>query len=468
MPVQPTANVNDRVQSRDPDLSLGRRRLDAQSRMQFHLGTPLILLAAVSVVLLASGRSHAQWPQWGGPNRDFTVETSGLGDKWPDDGPPRLWHRTLGDGYSAIVYDEGVLYTMYRKGAVPFEYTIALDSKNGKKVWESKHRSPIPESGKNHPGPHSTPLVSGDRLFAVGRNAVLRCYDKKDGTVLWEHDLAEEYGAVFSDWGYSPSPIACEGMVVVPVGRRRPNFQHQPPSQSNPDKDDMDANAAGRTLMAFDEADGRLVWKSQDFGIDHSSPILAYVEGKRQLVFVTPAAAFAVDPPTGELLWLNVFDQVYGYMVTPLWTTSNLLFLSSPGGGSHTYRIVERGGESVVEQAWHSNNLRMAFTNPVQAGEYLIGISGTNPGMLTCVNMETGQRAWVDRTFGVATLLYADRKLIILDQDGNLALATVTAEGLTVHSQCKVTERESFTVPTLVGTTLYVRDRKNIMALDLG
>ena len=61
-----------------------------------------------------------------------------------------------------------------------------------------------------------------------------------------------------------------------------------------------------------------------------------------------------------------------------------------------------------------------------------------------------------------------DGKMIILDEDGNLALATVTPQGMTVHSKCKVAQRYAWATPTLVGTTLYVRDRKHILALDLG
>jgi hypothetical protein len=82
--------------------------------------------------------------------------------------------------------------------------------------------------------------------------------------------------------------------------------------------------------------------------------------------------------------------------------------------------------------------------------------------------MTTGKRTWVERGFSDAAILHADGKLIILDVNGRLTLATPTGEGLTIHSQCQITERYSYTVPTLVGKTLYVRDRNHIMALDLG
>ena len=56
---------------------------------------------------------------------------------------------------------------------------------------------------------------------------------------------------------------------------------------------------------------------------------------------------------------------------------------------------------------------------------------------------------------------------VALDEDGNLALASPTAESLTVHSRVELLKGNAWTVPTLAGTKLYVRDRKNIMALEL-
>jgi len=60
------------------------------------------------------------------------------------------------------------------------------------------------------------------------------------------------------------------------------------------------------------------------------------------------------------------------------------------------------------------------------------------------------------------------RGLLILDHDGHLGLATATRDRLKVHSRHRITETESLTSPTLVGTTLFVRDEKQIMAFDLG
>ena len=93
---------------------------------------------------------------------------------------------------------------------------------------------------------------------------------------------------------------------------------------------------------------------------------------------------------------------------------------------------------------------------------------GSNDKILAGVDVKTGRRSWVQRGFSKALCVHGDGRLITLDSNGRLSLVTATPEGVTVHSQCEITERPSYTVPTLVGTTLYVRDRKHIMGLDIG
>ncbi len=433
-----------------------------------HAHRSFLSLSVVLLVVLVGDRpADAQWPQWGGPDRNFRIESTRLADSWPEGGPRVIWKKRLGEGFSSIVYDEGVIYTMYRKRTAPLEYTIALDAKTGEKLWEREHVSPVPESGRRFPGPHSTPLVKGDRLFSVGRNAVLRCLDKADGRVVWAQDLVKEFGVpLFSEWGYAPSPLAYHDLIIVAAGRRRPDVnrgQHRPDAprgQANP-------TAQGRTLMAFKADEGQLAWKTQDFGIDHSSPILINVDNREQVVLVSPEAVFSVNPADGELLWSTSLPQQDGYMVTPMWMAGQHLFFSTPNSGSRTLSLFWRNGNVVSEELWQTRKLRMTFTNPVQVGNYIMGSGGQAPNLVVCLDGQTGERVWADRGFGLASFVSAGDKVIILEESGRLSLATVSSNGLQIHSQNKIAEPECYTTPTLVDTTLYVRNRQEIMALDL-
>ena len=417
------------------------------------------MLAAIAWLTLASSLpAWGQWPQWGGPNRDFTVETSGLADSWPEGGPKKLWQRVLGTGYSSIVVDDGALYTMYRQSKTNnYEYTIALDAASGETIWRKRNLATIPRStadhGKEFTGPNATPLIVADRLYTLGRNAMLHCYQKTDGAILWKHRLRKDFGAQIETCGYSCSPIPYGNTIIVPVGRT------------------ADDKSEGNSLVAFDQSTGDVVWRSQTFRINHSSPILINFEGEDQYVLCTKEALIGVNPANGELLWKHAYssEQFAGIFATPLWNGKDTLFFSSREIGC-AVRLLKGDSGTTVQQVWSDNKVPMGMGTPVLMGNMLLG-SKRGGGVETpflAVDAKTGSRLWLKRIFPTAVAIGGDGKLIILDHTGKLGLATVTTEGVTVHSQCQITERWSFTAPTLVGTTLYLRDEKHIMALDLG
>ena len=418
--------------------------------------TPVLL---TGLLLVASmDNAHAQWPQWGGPNRDFKIENAKLADQWPNDGPKRLWHRELGVGYSSIVSADGILYTMYRKAPVTTsEYTIALDAKSGRTIWEHENAAPLdqpPDPRWGGQGPNSTPLIIGDRLYTIGSRSVMHCYDKNDGKVLWRHDLAAEFKAPVSDTtGYSCSPIAYKDMVIVPMDRTRPEG----------DEGQKVEHDKGQMFAAFDGESGKLVWKNLDFKIGFASPILVRYGDRNQLLLSTEQGLVGVNPDDGSLLWSHVGA---GFSPSPVWNGADLVFYMSwvDRAIGRTLTLGMENGKSTAEELWQSRKVTFALATPVQVGDYLYG--ATDQAMMA-VNMTTGKRVWVKRGFPTASCIHADGKLIILDEHGKLSLATATPDGLTVHSQCQITERYSLTVPTLVENILYVRDRKHIMALDL-
>ena len=88
-------------------------------------------------------RAQAQWQQWGGPDRNFTVASVKLAATWPESGPPKVWQRDLGDGYSSIVAADGALFTMYRKDTN--EVVVSLDAESGKTNWEHSYPAPVDE-----------------------------------------------------------------------------------------------------------------------------------------------------------------------------------------------------------------------------------------------------------------------------------------------------------------------------------
>ena len=126
-------------------------------------------------------------------------------------------------------------------------------------------------------------------------------------------------------------------------------------------------------------------------------------------------------------------------------------------------------GKTRVVEKWYTNRMRVHIGTVIRIGDYAYGSSGDfDPAFLSAVDMKTGKTVWQDRSFSRTQLLYADGKMILLDEDGNLGLAEVSPQGIKVLARAPVLQNLSWTPPTLAGTTLYVRDRKTIAAFNLG
>jgi outer membrane protein assembly factor BamB len=394
-------------------------------------------LASAFLIVLLAGSASAQWPQWGGRDRNFHSSATGLAEAWPEGGPRKLWERPLGAGYSSIVADGGLLFTMHRSGGE--EVVVALDAETGATVWEHRYGT---HEGWNEP-PNSTPTVAGNRLYALGVSGVLSALDEESGKLAWSHDLVAEYQAKPPYYGFSASPLAHGGALIVPVG------------------------GAGTGVAAFTLADGELLWRAHDFEELYASPILIEVEGEAQVVVLTPDRVVGLSPVTGEVLWSeSVVNEGGMNIATPVWS-DGLLCVTAGTSGSVGLRLSKADGKTRVEKAW-KNDVQIAQTTVVRAGDYLYGSSGHDPNFVTAIHAGTGRVAWKEPGFSVANLVSVDGKILLLDFEGVLALAIAGPEAWKVSSRASLLEPQAFTAPALAGKRLYLRDLKKVVALDLG
>lgn len=392
--------------------------------------------------------SAANWPTYGGPHRDFTADSKGLANTWPAGGPKQLWSRELGDGYSGIAVDDGKLYTMYRRGND--EVAIALDAKTGTTLWEDAHTAPFDpqmmmEAG---PGPHVTPTVVGDRVFTIGILGYIRAFDKNSGKLLWSKDTRKEFpDTIVAERGYASTPLPYKSTLLVPLGGK------------------------GQAMVALNQRDGSLAWKSGSFLYSPSSPILIHLGGQEQVVMFSAAHVLGMDPNDGKILWSHPHKTDYNLNIAlPVWGEDGVLVISSAyGGGARGLQLKrDAAGQTTVEELWAHKKFRVHHGTMIRIGDLVWGSSGDfGPTPLTAVEAKTGKIVVQDRQVKKSNFVYADGKLILVEDDGTLAMATVSADGVKLLAQALLLKSVSWTAPSLVGSILYVRDRHTIMALDL-
>jgi outer membrane protein assembly factor BamB len=404
-----------------------------------------VVSGAILLSVSGGGPARADWPQWGGPTRDFQIATE-LQPRWPEAGPKVAWQRALDEGYSGVAVRGNVLYTMGRSGDA--ERIFAISARTGETIWTYEYPAPLP-SGllTNHGvGPRSTPLLTSTRVFTVGIGGTLLCLDRARGTLHWRKDLVTGLGGSFDKRGYSSSPLEFGEWIILPVG------------------------GDGQALVAFRQADGAIAWKSGDFGSAPSSPMLIDLAGKTHLVALLNGVVAGFDPGSGRLLWKHPHGgRGERNITTPVWGKDGILFLSSAyGGGSRALRLEPEGGATRVKELWAHEQVRVMFTNALRIGDHVYASSGDfGPVPLVGLDVKTGAVVWRDRTFGRLNMIKGGSRVLVLDDKGTLGLVSLSPEGLTVHARVQLRDEIAWTAPSVSDGRAYVRTKRELIALDL-
>ena len=411
------------------------------------------IIGLVVMVCITSVVVGQDWLQFGGPSGDFKVHSKPLANSWPETGPKTLWKRSLGDGFSSILHQAGRLYTMYRDGGE--EVVVAVSAKNGETIWE--HRYAL-EYWKDHDkngqyftkGPNATPVIVDDRIISAGTAGELRCLLLKTGELIWRRNLPSEYGRRkrVEEYGYSASPLLYKGHLLVQVG------------------------GENHAVIGVDPKDGTTLWESDADGVSYAQARIINLGGVDQYIFFSPKNVIGMDPNTGRFLWSHPIPVDNGNHLTPVVKCDeNHIWVSSQfdSGGGRLLEITRQGDRWNVDQKWFNSKLRGSCWTLIRIGDVIYGSAGGhNSSKMTAFNWRTGKIYWQKRGYHMSQALYADGKLLTLDESGDLALARVSPEKIDVLARSQVTDAVSWTLPTLIGDRLFVRDKKHMLALSLG
>ena len=400
----------------------------------------LVLYAVFSAIPLAADGSKAQWSQWLGPYRDGVSPETDLLKDWPDTGPPQVWKVEGGEGFSGISAAGDRLYTMYV--SVGQEYVVALAADTGKEIWRYRSGEIFNDTmGGN--GPRSTPTVAAGRVYALGAHGRLCALEAQTGKEIWQRDLKGEFGARVPQWGLCASPIIEGDLVLIEAGGDQ-----------------------GKAIVAFNKTSGELAWTSQSDKPGYSSPIAAEINGKRQIIFFTGLGLVALNPVDGNPYWKYPWKTDYDVnAATPVFVAPDRLFVSSGYGTGATLVQVTAGAQGMkAQEVWKSKVMKNHWATSVLYQGHLYGF---DDGTLKCIEAESGQMKWRQRGFAKGSLIVADGHLIILGEQGKLALAEATPKAYSEKSSFQALKGKCWTVPTLNGGRLYLRNEKEILCLNL-
>lgn len=369
------------------------------------------------------------WPQWRGPRRDG-ISLATARTRWPEDGLRVLWRAPCGEGYSGVAVSRGQAFTLWREGED--EVIGCWDAVTGEPRWRRSY--PVPCSLPYGKGPRSTPTVDDDRLYTVGATGVLHCLRAATGETLWRKDLLQEYKADNLLYGTSFSPLI-EGNLLL----------------TNP------GGPNGQSIVAFDKHSGSEVWSSLDDKAGYSSPIAVTAAGVRQLIFFTGVALVSLAPADGKLYWRFDWDTFGGNNVATPIVHGDYVFISSGyQRGCALVKIVASKEGPRVERVYETRKMCNHFSTCILHRGYLYGF--TDPNMLVCMELSTGEIRWRERGFGKGTVLGVGAQLLVLDENGTkLVLVEAKPDKYQQIALCRLAGEKCWSVPSLAQRQLYLR-----------
>lgn len=413
------------------------------------------------IVLLSLGLSqglspalHADWPRWRGPDgTGYAAPGQTLPAALPEE-PKVLWKTGVGFGLGSPAVSGGRLF--YLDNQNNKETVHALDAATGKELWNVPLDDVMKDS-QSAPGPRSTPLVDGERVYVQSCRGELQCLNTADGKLIWHTNYVKDFGATFtgergpsqgaSRHGYTGSPLLEGDRLITAAG----------------------GPEAG--VVCLNKKTGDVIWKSQGEVAGYTGPIAATIGGVRQFVVFTAKSIMGLKADNGQLLWHYPIATDWGrHAATPV-VVGDMVVVSSHQAGLMGLKIAKKADGLDVSRAWLSKDLAINFSSPVAVGEWVYGVS---PGKtLFCVNAKTGEPGWVKERFfsgamrrDYAGLIVARDKILALSDAGQLSLIAADPKECRDLGRAQVCG-DNWCNPAFDAGKLWLRDNQEMRCVQI-
>ena len=393
----------------------------------------------------AAPRAGAQarapyWTGFRGPARDGHYQERPIRTAWPAAGLAPIWRQPLGGGYASFAVARGRAFTIEQRRTR--EVVAAYDVGSGRELWTDAWDGEFKE-WMGGDGPRATPTWFDGRVYALGALGELRCLDDATGRVLWRVNILDDNAAHNLPWGMAASPLVFDDLVVVFPG-----------------------GPVQRSIVAYDRRTGERRWGALSDKASYSSPLLATLAGQRQIVVLTATRVVGLVPESGELLWTYPWptSQDINASQPVIVGDSGVLLSSGYGHGAALVEVTHDNGNFGTRLVWEHTRLKNRFSSSVVHEGFIYGL---DEAILTCLDARTGEVKWKAGRYGHGQFLLASGHLVLLSEDGDLALVRATPERHEEVARFHVLDGKTWNHPAIDDGRLLVRNLAEMAAFDL-
>jgi len=383
---------------------------------------------------------EGSFPQFLGPDRSGVLASIPLRRDWDHSPPKILWRQPIGLGWSAFAVSGQHAVTQEQRREE--ELIVCYELETGHALWAHTNRVRFSET-LGGDGPRATPTIQQGRVWAMGASGILDCLEEATGRLVWSRDVLGENHLSNLSWGKSCSPLLAHGLVVVTGGEQRE-----------------------KTILAYDAATGKPVWQAGRDRASYCSPLLAPVCGQEQILMVNGHSVTGHDPHSGDILWEYPWPDEFAKATQPLVIDTNRVFIAAGYGVGCVMLKINRSaaGEWSAVAIWKNRNLKPKLTNLVRRGQYVYGL---DDGVLTCVNLEQGNREWKEGRYGHGQILLVDDLLVLQAESGDVVLVEVSPEKPRERARFPALQGKTWNNPVLVRDLLLVRNDQEVACYRL-
>jgi hypothetical protein len=398
------------------------------------------------------------WTQYRGNSGDGACAES-VAAGWPSAGPKRLWTAQTPAGFSSLVIADGKAFTIISRemDGTLAEVCVALDAVTGKEIWAAVTGKAKYQGGgdsgadgnKGGDGPRSTPAVSGNRVYVYSAQMLLSCLDAGTGKAIWKTDVRQEFNGKNIGWESAMSPVVDGNQVYIAGG------------------------GPGQSMLALDKGTGAVVWKTGDDSMTHATPVVATIQGVKQVIFLMQSGLVSLEAGTGKPLWTFPFTYRTATGCSPVVSGDIVFCTAGYDVGGAACEITRSGGSFAAKELWRIKGNATAaslWSTPVCKDGYLYGMMTFKKfatGPLKCVELKTGTVKWEQPGFGAGNVVLAGNTLVALADDGQVTLVEATPLEYKELGRTKAIQGKCWSTPALSNGRLYVRSTKETACLDL-
>lgn len=391
--------------------------------------------AAPAANVSTPASTESGWSGFRGPQRDGVVHGVKIKTDWSASPPVQLWRQPIGPAWSSFAVQNGRFYTQEQRGDQ--EIVSCYDVNTGKAVWRHSDNARFYESNAGA-GPRATPTLSNGRVYTQGATGIVNALDATSGNVIWTRNSVNDTGAKIPGWGISGSPLVVNDLVI--------------------------AVAAGN-LVAYELEGGKTRWVGPAGGTGYSSPQLLTINGIQQIVLLRSTGVISVSLTDGKLLWEHAWEGVP--IVQPAVASNGDLLISvSESSGLRRLTVGQTSSGWITQERWTTEDMNPWFNDFVVHNGHAFGFDGSS---LVCVNLDDGKLKWKGKRYGYGQLVLLPEQdvLLVLSEQGELALAKATPDQFTELAHIPALEGKTWNHPVLVGDVLLVRNDHEMVAYRL-